>query len=166
MLKVDIEEIDALALRLAELLMHQGQTLAVAESCTGGWLAKILTDLPGSSGWFLGGVVSYSNAAKSNVLKVPRELIEEHGAVSKQVANVMAIGSQRVFSASVAISITGVAGPSGGTKEKPVGLVCFAVKNNQKGVFSVAEVFSGDRNAVRLQAVKRAILLIIDELSA
>jgi len=148
------------AARLASNLQQRGMTLAVAESCTGGWLAKVLTDLSGSSAWFLGGVVSYSNAAKHNVLAVENTCLDEYGAVSEPVARQMATGVSKVFSSSLAVSITGVAGPLGGALEKPVGMVCFAVKNNEGDVYASTKQFAGDRQQVRLQAVYAALQLL------
>jgi len=156
-LEVSIAE---LAARLASSLQQQNLTLAVAESCTGGWLAKVLTDLSGSSAWFLGGVVSYSNAAKRNVLAVENVCLDEFGAVSEPVARQMASGVSKVFSSSLAVSVTGVAGPTGGTLEKPVGMVCFGVKNNLGDVYASTNQFVGDRQQVRLQAVYAALQLL------
>jgi nicotinamide-nucleotide amidase len=113
--------------QVAELL--RGRRLAIAESCTAGLLAARVTDRPGSSEYFAGGVVAYSNDAKTELLGVPAALIEERGAVSEEVAEAMADGAMERFSADAAIGLTGIAGPDGGTEEKPVGLVCFCVKS-------------------------------------
>jgi nicotinamide-nucleotide amidase len=110
-----------------ERLVGQQRTIAFAESCTGGLCAARLTDLPGSSQAFQGGVVAYSNAAKLELLGVPKALLEEHGAVSEPVAAAMAAGARERFSADCAIATTGIAGPAGGTDDKPVGTVCFAL---------------------------------------
>ena len=158
------EQITQLVLRLSDNLQEQGMTVAVAESCTGGWLAKSLTDLSGSSTWFLGGVVSYSNAVKQNVLSVEKVCLDEFGAVSEQVASQMVEGVRSVFSPSLAVSTTGVAGPLGGTAEKPVGMVCFGVQNNSGDVSTVTKQFAGDRRQVRLQAVHAALQLLLDAL--
>ena len=158
------KQIAQLAERLAGKLQQQSMTLAVAESCTGGWLAKVLTDLSGSSAWFLGGVVSYSNAAKHNVLRVECDCLDKYGAVSEPVAKQMVAGVGALFSSSLAVSITGVAGPSGGTLEKPVGMVCFAVINETGNVSVVTKQFAGDRQQVRLQAVVAALQLLLDEM--
>ncbi len=109
--------------RVAELLKKHKHTVATAESCTGGLIAKLLTDIPGSSEYFIEGVVTYANEAKTRLLGVPAQLIAEHGAVSKQVAAAMAIGCRAKSGADFALSTTGIAGPAGGTLEKPVGLV-------------------------------------------
>jgi PncC family amidohydrolase len=119
----------ALAGHLQEACLERGLTVAVAESCTGGLIAAAITEVPGSSGYFLGGVVSYSNAAKEAFLDVPHALIEAHGAVSREVAVAMAIGARARFGADLAVSVTGVAGPDGGTPDKPVGLVYIGVAN-------------------------------------
>ncbi|ORU94002.1 MAG: damage-inducible protein CinA [Cycloclasticus sp. symbiont of Bathymodiolus heckerae] len=165
MSKSIIQEIESLVARLSNVLLIQGKTFAVAESCTGGWLAKMVTDLEGSSAWFLGGVVSYSNESKNKLLGVPMNCINEYGAVSEQVAEFMVDGVQKVFLSTVSVSITGIAGPLGGTKDKPVGLVCFGVKHSKERVKLRQQVFKGDRNDVRLQAVKMALLLVIEEVA-
>jgi len=160
-----IEEINSLVISLANLLVSQKKTLAVAESCTGGWLAKALTDVAGSSAWFLGGVVSYSNEAKSKLLTVPMEMIKQYGAVSEPVAKSMAIGAQGAFSSTLTMAITGIAGPLGDATDKPVGLVYFGMKAGDKEEKSLRKVFKGDRNEVRMQAVNTALLLLIEELT-
>ena len=158
-------EIRTLSLKLAETLVGKCKTLAVAESCTGGWLSKVLTDLPGSSEWFLGGVVSYSNAAKCKLLHVDKDSLDEFGAVSSEVAQQMAVGAQRVFSASIALSTTGIAGPSGATAEKPIGLVHFATKTSTELVTTEAKVLTGDRTQIRQEAVLVALQIILRELA-
>ncbi len=111
------------ATRVAELLKKHKRTVATAESCTGGLIAKLLTDIPGSSEYFIEGVVAYANDSKTRLLGVPAQLIIEHGAVSRQVAAAMALGCRAKSGADFALSTTGIAGPGGGTPEKPVGLV-------------------------------------------
>lgn len=106
---------------IAEELLSKGKTLSVAESCTGGLLAHRLTTIPGSSGYFLGGIVAYSNSVKTSVLDVPEELLQNVGAVSAEVARAMTEGAQRLFKSDISISITGIAGPEGGSADKPVG---------------------------------------------
>ncbi len=120
------QEDDTLPQAVAKLLLDAGHTVATAESCTGGLLAKMLTDVPGSSAYFLGGLVTYGNELKTEVLGVPAELIQKHGSVSEEVAAAMAEGCRRITGADFALSATGIAGPSGGTREKPVGTVCIA----------------------------------------
>ena len=115
------------ASEVARLLKAHRRTLATAESCTGGLIAKLLTDIPGSSEYFIEGVVAYANQAKTRLLGVPTELITEHGAVSRQVAAAMALGCRAKSGADFALSTTGIAGPTGGTPEKPVGLIYIAL---------------------------------------
>tara|TARA_R110002095_G_scaffold7762_2_gene13669 strand:+ start:356 stop:844 length:489 start_codon:yes stop_codon:yes gene_type:complete len=150
--------------QLAALLLKQNKTLAVAESCSGGWLSKVLTDLAGSSQWFMGSVVCYSNNAKRDLLNVDATQLEQFGAVSSQVAEQLADGAQSVFNASMALSITGIAGPSGGSPDKPIGLVWFAVKQVTLESRSFKKIFNGDREKVRQQAVETALQLMIDSL--
>ena len=149
-------ELQALARELGQTLLASNQRVAAAESCTGGWIAKVLTDVPGSSRWFEGGVVSYSNAVKHSVLGVPAELIAAHGAVSEPVARAMAEGARAKFGPDVAVAVTGVAGPDGGTADKPVGLVWFAWAS-RRGTVSERRTFAGDREAVRRQSVALAL---------
>jgi nicotinamide-nucleotide amidase len=149
--------------QLVELL--RGRRLAIGESCTAGLLAARITDRPGSSKYFAGGVVAYSNEAKTELLGVPAALIERHGAVSEQVAEALADGAVERFSADIGIGLTGIAGPDGGTEEKPVGLVCFCVKSRSGGegepeaiVRSV--VLPGSRADVRDRATTVAMHLL------
>ena len=118
---------DVLSRRLGEALRQRGLTLAVAESCTGGGLGDSITDVEGSSDYFLGGVISYANAVKERLLGVPASELAEHGAVSPEVAAAMAEGARRLLGADLALAVTGIAGPSGGTAAKPVGLVYVAL---------------------------------------
>ncbi|PCI22970.1 MAG: damage-inducible protein CinA [Piscirickettsiaceae bacterium] len=157
------QQIERLTQQLAKGLLKQGGTLAVAESCSGGWLAKVLTDIAGSSGWFNGGIVSYTNMAKQRLLNVSEGTLNEYGAVSEAVAGQMAEGALCVFDADIAVAITGIAGPGGGTVEKPVGLVCFAVKQSGKSVCSNSKKFAGNREEVRQQAVLMAIQLLAEK---
>ena len=141
---------------LASALQARGECLAVAESCTGGWLAQVLTAQAGSSAWFDRGFVTYSNAAKQEMLAVPATTLAEHGAVSPATALAMASGVLAHSAAQWAVAITGIAGPGGGSAEKPVGTVCFA----WAGVMTCeAETccFAGDRHEVRAQAVEHAL---------
>ena len=130
-----------------------GRTVAVAESCTAGLLAARLTERPGSSAYFKGGVVAYSNEAKSDLLGVDAALISRHGAVSPEVAEAMADGALDRFGADVACSVTGVAGPDGGTEQKPVGYVCFCVKSSAGEVLPRDIVLPGDRVEIRERSV-------------
>lgn len=149
--------------RLIELYRGRGWTLASAESCTGGLLAGLITTIPGSSEVFERGFVTYSNAAKAESLGVPSSLIESYGAVSREIAAAMAFGALAHSHAEVAVSVTGIAGPGGGSAEKPVGLVHFGCAR-KGGAVSTAEERFGDigRSAVRLAAVARALDLLRD----
>jgi nicotinamide-nucleotide amidase len=144
----------AAAKRLGGLLAASGRTLAVAESCTGGLIAGAITSIPGSSGYFPGGIVAYRNSAKTSLLDVPPGLIAAHGAVSREVALAMAEGSLSRFGADLAIAVTGVAGPGGGSRGKPVGTVWVAVVARD-GVRQAHRFrFHGDRDAVRRETVR------------
>jgi PncC family amidohydrolase len=137
-------EILALAERLQALCLGRGSTVALAESCTGGLVAAALTAVPGSSGYFLGGVVSYADEAKRGLLGVDPAILAAHGAVSAQVARAMAEGARARFGASIAASVTGIAGPDGGSDEKPVGLTYVGVAD-EAGVDVRRFVWPGDR---------------------
>jgi nicotinamide-nucleotide amidase len=146
---------------IAQGLLAKHWRLALAESCTGGLVCAQLTELSGSSAWFERGYITYSNQAKTECLGVPAELIQSHGAVSEQVAKAMAQGAQHNSGANVAISITGIAGPTGGTTEKPVGTVCFAWSmskdNGEHLIECQTQFFLGDRSAIREQAAEHAL---------
>ncbi len=146
---------------LAALLEEKGLRLATAESCTGGWVSKELTALAGSSTWYEGGVVSYSNAMKENLLHVPAGTIEQYGAVSEPVAVAMASGAASVLNCDLSLAITGIAGPSGGTSEKPVGTVWIGWSVNSQP-FARHFLFAGDRAEVRRQAVHAALQGLIE----
>jgi len=146
---------------LAARLLARHWMLATAESCTGGLIAAACTDLSGSSTWFERGYVSYSNAAKTELLDVPAALIAQHGAVSEPVARAMAAGAQRRARTQVALAVTGVAGPGGGTPDKPVGLVWFAWAL-PAGVVSASRHFAGDRAAVRAATVQHALAHLVE----
>lgn len=156
-------------LRLAEILLQQlrarGLTLAAAESCTGGLLSALITEIPGSSDVFTHGYITYANAAKSAMVGVPEALIHTHGAVSAPVAIAMAEGAQRASGAGVSIAITGIAGPGGASAHKPVGLVHMASVRAGFSTLHHVHHFSGDRSTVRLQAVKAAIELLQQQLA-
>jgi nicotinamide-nucleotide amidase len=141
------------------LLSRQQKTLAVAESCTGGLLAKLLTDVPGSSKYFTYGWVTYSDRAKTSELGVPADMIRQYGAVSEQVARAMAAGARNKAGTDYAISITGIAGPTGGTEQKPVGLVYIGV-DSEEGCFTRRCHFSGDRRFIRLRAAQTVLNLL------
>jgi len=144
---------------VGKLLREKGLTLAVAESCTGGLLGMRLTEVPGSSDYFRGGVIAYSNAVKEAVLGVPRAILEEKGAVSPECARAMAEGARRLLGADLALAITGIAGPTGGTPEKPVGLVYIALAH-PGGVEVERHEFRGSRQGVRWSASEAALALL------
>ena len=154
------DAVSPLVERLAAQLRAKGWMMATAESCTGGLIAGACTDLAGSSEWFERGFVSYSNAAKTELLGVDAALIAQHGAVSEPVARAMAQGAVAHAHAQVAVAVTGVAGPGGGSAEKPVGLVCFgwAVPG---GVLTDVQRFDGDRAAVRAATVRHALARLL-----
>lgn len=141
---------------VGELLKRRGYTLATAESCTGGLLAGRITDVPGSSEYFLEGVVSYSNEAKVDLLGVPKKWIKTHGAVSEQVAEAMAAGIRKRAGSTFGIGVTGVAGPGGGSQEKPVGLVYIALADDSQ-TMSRKFIFPGDRQFIRTLSVNAAL---------
>ena len=154
-----------LAVELQRACLERGLTVALAESCTGGLIAAALTEVPGSSGYFLGGVVSYSNEAKESLLEVSRATLEAHGAVSAQVAMAMAAGAQARFAASLAASVTGIAGPDGGTDAKPVGLTYIGLAG--RGDPAVRRLqLHGDRLANREAAAHAALAWLIERTTA
>ncbi len=146
-----------LARSVARLLRDGRQVLATAESCTGGGIAKLLTDIPGSSGWFEGAAVTYGNRAKQGLLGVTTATLEQHGAVSRECALEMVAGVLARLDATIAVAVTGIAGPTGGTPDKPVGTVWIAWQ--RRGGDARAQVFhfDGDRDAVRRQTVAAAL---------
>ncbi len=145
---------------LASALLAKGWQLAVAESCTGGMIAAACTDLAGSSAWFERGFVTYSNAAKTEMLGVPEALLAQHGAVSEPVAAAMAQGALQRSHSHITASVTGIAGPSGASAGKPVGMVCFGFAT-ASGTSAVTMHFTGDRTAVRQQAVDYALTQLL-----
>ena len=155
----DVTDISALAGRLGMALSLRGLVLATAESCTGGWIAKCLTDHAGSSGWFGYGYVTYSNAAKVDMLGIAPQLIQEHGSVSQAVVEQMACQAQQRCDADLALAVSGIAGPDGGSVAKPVGLVHLALANGEH-ITAVREIFPGDRQAVRIATLERALCMI------
>jgi nicotinamide-nucleotide amidase len=160
--------LDALAAEIGARLVMQRLVLASAESCTGGWVAQAVTSVSGSSEWFDRGFVTYSNAAKQEMLGVRAETLERFGAVSEETAREMASGALARSRVGIALSITGIAGPTGGTPEKPVGMVCFAWARQGGAVQSRTLYLAGDREQVRRQAVVMAlegILRMVDEKS-
>ncbi|HEY3784437.1 MAG TPA: nicotinamide-nucleotide amidohydrolase family protein [Steroidobacteraceae bacterium] len=181
------QELSALAAQVAKQVLEQGQRIVTAESCTGGWIAKVFTDLPGSSRWFECGFVTYSEAAKMRDLGVSARTLDEHGAVSEATVREMAVGALRVTRAAISIAVSGIAGPEGGSDEKPVGTVWFCVGSrglrgapirgagsglpSSAGAAQTAEasgpslvtdgqLFGGDREAVRRVSVEHALKLL------
>ena len=152
-----IDVLKQLVLDTAEILTSRGLLLATAESCTGGGLSYWLTSVPGSSAWFERGFVTYSNEAKMEMLGVNESTLLEHGAVSKATALEMAQGIQYYSAANLGIAITGIAGPGGGTPDKPVGTVWIALSGKSFRLEAQHHVFSGDRQAVRLAAMVTAL---------
>ncbi len=151
------DDLTDLAAQLGRALQAREWKLATAESCTGGWIAKLLTDIAGSSAWFERGFVTYSDAAKQELLDVRATTLKDFGAVSEQTAREMASGALAHSPAEVALAITGIAGPGGGTPDKPVGLVWFAWARRSGALRVAQQQFGGDREAVRRQAVAVAL---------
>ncbi|MCB2263372.1 MAG: CinA family protein [Candidatus Thiosymbion ectosymbiont of Robbea hypermnestra] len=156
------ERLDELALVLGPRLRAAGLMLATAESCTGGWVSKVVTDVPGSSAWFDRGFVTYDDRAKREMLGVPAVAITDHGAVSEEVALAMAQGALAHSRAGVALAITGIAGPTGGTEDKPVGTVCFAWVRAGRRPLTRRMRFAGSREQVRRQSVRFALEQLLE----
>lgn len=157
----DDDALQALAARVGAALESRGLRMAAAESCTGGWIAKVLTDVAGSSQWFDGGVVAYSNAAKTALLGVGNDLLAAHGAVSEEVVRAMAEGARSRFASELAVAVSGIAGPGGGTADKPVGTVHFAWAA-PSGTTAARRIFAGGRESVRRQTVALALERLVD----
>lgn len=154
---------DNLEFRVGEALRGKGLRLAVAESCTGGLVGHRLTNVAGSSTYYLGSITAYAYDAKVRLLGVSWETLEAHGAVSDPTVAEMAAGIRRALAADIGLSVSGIAGPTGGTEEKPVGLVHFGL-NTALGTWTNHEIFKGDRLAVKQQAAEFALQLVIDYL--
>lgn len=161
-----MNNLESLARQLGAELLARGEFLTAAESCTGGWLAQSVTAIAGSSGWFDRGFVTYSNAAKVDMLGVAETTLERHGAVSEATARAMAQGALSHSRADWSVAISGVAGPSGGSPEKPVGTVCFAWASKEGGCEAQTCYFSGGRAEVREQAVRHALRGLIERVGA
>ena len=155
-------DIERLAQRVGVALSGYGYMLATAESCTGGGVAAAVTSVPGSSGWFERGFVTYSNAAKRDLLGVREATLDAHGAVSEATVREMAAGALRHSAAQVAVAVSGIAGPDGGSAEKPIGTVCLAWDGAGLPARSETRHFPGDRAAVRRQAVAAALAGVIE----
>ena len=156
--------LETLAARLGALLVNEQLKLVTAESCTGGWVAQCLTAIAGSSAWFDRGFVTYSNEAKQEMLGVPPDMLAEHGAVSQPVAVAMAEGALRNSRADWAVAITGIAGPTGGSPQKPVGTVCFAWGGRDGRIVTSTRHFPGSREDVRAQSVEHALSGLIERM--
>jgi nicotinamide-nucleotide amidase len=156
---------DALAAKLGRRLKAAREVLVTAESCTGGWVAQALTSVAGSSGWFERGFVTYSDASKQELLGVRKKTLADHGAVSEETAREMARGALARGKGTIALSVTGVAGPGGGSRDKPVGTVCFAWAHGKR-LRSETRRFRGDRESVRRQSVIHALAGVLKALDA
>ncbi len=155
---------ESLEVQVGSALRQKGWTLALGESCTGGLVAHRITEVAGSSEYFLGGVVAYSNPVKHGLLQVPEQTLERHGAVSEETARQMARGARAVLRADVGLSVTGIAGPGGGTTEKPVGLTVLAV-STPAGEWIERHVWTGDRHANKQASAEAALRLLLRALS-
>lgn len=156
---------EAIVSQIGALLIKKEATLATAESCTGGLIGHLLTNVAGSSQWYIGGAISYSNELKQQLLAVNADTIEDVGAVSAEVAEQMARGAQQAFGTEYAISVTGIAGPSGGTAEKPVGLTYIGIATPQE-VSVQRFVWDGDRHVNKQQSAKQALIMLLEKLGA
>ncbi|MBW4438029.1 MAG: nicotinamide-nucleotide amidohydrolase family protein [Pleurocapsa minor GSE-CHR-MK-17-07R] len=164
---MDSNQRDDLAVQVGQFLLARGWTMSAAESCTGGLLMERLTRVPGSSAYVIGGIVAYAYEAKQKMLGVPANMLIEHGAVSAEVAQAMALGALGAFNTDVSVGITGIAGPGGGTPEKPVGLV-YICAAHAGGLLRVERnVFSGNRDEIRHASASRGLhmLMELDEVS-
>jgi PncC family amidohydrolase len=149
-----------LAKRAGESLKERGLTLSLAESCTGGLIAHRITNISGSSDYFLGGVVAYSNEVKEKILGVPHNILVQYGAVSEECARAMAEGARRLFASDLALAVTGIAGPTGGTPEKPVGLVYIALAA-EEGMRCKKHIWNGDRLQNKAQSAEAALEMLL-----
>ena len=159
-------EINDLAVEVGNLLLDNNLKVATVESCTGGWIAQTITNISGSSAWFDRGFVTYSNEAKQELVGVNSDTLIAHGAVSRQVAMEMALGGVKHSQANIAVSVTGIAGPDGGTPGKPVGTVWIGWANQHKTSTAEHFQFEGDRYEVRLASVEQALKGLVRILSA
>lgn len=152
-----------LASSVGQALIERSWQIVIAESCTGGWLAQVLTSIPGASAFFDRGFVTYSNEAKMDLLGVSAETLDKFGAVSEQTVTEMAQGALKCSQAQVAVAITGLAGPGGGSEAKPIGTIWFGIASQNKPVLTRCEHLSGDRESIRKQAVQFALNILINE---
>lgn len=158
------KDLDAIARQLGDRLFALGYSMVTAESCTGGWVGKVLTDIPGSSAWFDRGFITYTNEAKQEMLDVRAETLETHGAVSEETVCEMVRGALEYSRGTMALAISGIAGPGGASPFKPVGTVCFAWGHRDGTLWSCLQRFEGDRDEVRYQAVAVALEEMLDYL--
>ena len=154
---MDLKELESLSAELGTLLNRKNYFFTTAESCTGGWVGQSLTSVPGSSSWYGCGFITYSNIAKRKILDVSKDTLISHGAVSQEVVEEMVNGALKKSKANLGVAISGIAGPGGGTSERPVGTVCLAWKLNDLPASSVTEVFEGSREEVRFKSVSKAL---------
>jgi len=161
----DDDALAMLAAAVAAELKAHGRRLVTAESCTGGWIAKVCTDLAGSSDWFERGLVTYSNEAKQSLLGVRAADIARHGAVSETVAAAMALGAVASSHADYSVAVTGIAGPGGGSPDKPVGTVCFGWALPEERIETERRLFSGDRDEIRRASVAAALSGLLERLA-
>lgn len=157
------EQLQQLSRRIGEQLKMRKATITAAESCTGGWIAKVFTDISGSSAWFERSFVTYSNDAKQQMVGVQASTLVQFGAVSEQTVREMAVGASKAAAAEYAIAVSGIAGPDGGTSDKPVGTVWFGFAGPEGRVVAQCQRFDGDRDAVRRQSVGWALQTLHDE---
>ena len=155
------QQLLTLSNQLAQILINNRYTVSTAESCTGGLLSHVLTSVSGSSQYFIGGVIAYSNEIKEKVLSVPKATLINHGAVSQYTALAMANGIRQKFHSDIGLSTTGIAGPTGGTPEKPVGLVWIGISTSTK-TLAYENFFSGDRDVIKHQTVSILFSLLMD----
>lgn len=159
-------ELNALAAQVGQALKQAGLSLATAESCTGGWVGEALTSVAGSSQWYERGFITYSNMAKREMLGVKTAILSRFGAVSEHAARAMAEGALAASHADVALAITGIAGPGGGSMEKPVGTVCFAWAARRAATAACTRHYHGDRESIRRSAVAAALEGVLDLLNS
>ncbi|QHM74415.1 Nicotinamide-nucleotide amidohydrolase PncC [Mixta theicola] len=157
------DRLKQLSILTGQRLRQRGATVTTAESCTGGWIAKVLTDVAGSSAWFERAFITYSNDAKQQMVGVTAASLQQWGAVSEQVVKEMAAGALKEASADFAVAVSGIAGPDGGSAEKPVGTVWFGFASAAGQVVANRHIFQGDRDAVRRQAVAMALQILHDD---
>ncbi|QHM72205.1 nicotinamide-nucleotide amidase [Mixta intestinalis] len=157
------DRLKQLSILTGQQLRQHGATVTTAESCTGGWIAKVLTDVAGSSAWFERAFITYSNEAKQQMVGVSQASLQQWGAVSEQVVKEMATGALKEANADFAIAVSGIAGPDGGSAEKPVGTVWFGFATATGQVVTKCHIFQGDRDAVRRQTVALALQILHDD---